>query len=157
MKRTITCLIVLLVGLISGCRHTGPSFMPEKNATVLTAEAGVFMVLLHGSDALPGLGKTRKGEFQSGIMCDSSPQPGFPFNANLRAVMKDEPGVIYYFVVTKPHPGARWSVTNAWKDGNGARETLPLPALEAQAAANAELLNRKARDAATNKKAASPR
>lgn len=148
MKIPIAALAVLLA--VVGCR-TEPALKPENNATVmLTAEAGVFMAVLKEQGGVPGIAPSQHGNLEGGIVGDPNPQPAFPFEARVGAVMADNPGTTYGFVVTKETEASPWTITKAWKRAGGVTTDLQIPSAAVQSAANAELSRRKERQGIAN-------
>ncbi|HBA83638.1 MAG TPA: hypothetical protein DCZ95_06040 [Verrucomicrobia bacterium] len=141
MKTLIACMAGIMA--ISGCAKQ-PASTPEQNASVmLTADAAIFMAILKDTGGFPEIAATRKGNLQSGMMCDLKPAREYPFNTFFRSVMEDAPDTTYGFIVNKESPLSPWVLSKVWKETNGERTDMALPSADMQAKANAELQRRK--------------
>ena len=141
MKTLIACVAVIMA--ISGCSTQSASTLEHNASVMLTAEAAVFMSILKDAGGFPEIATTRKGNLQSGMMCDPKPVPEYPFNTSFRSVMDDAPDTTYGFIVNKESPLSPWVLSKAWKETNGENTDLALPSADIQTKANAELLLRK--------------
>ena len=145
-RKMIKIFITCLAGVFLSCGYTQaePVFEPEKNTTVmLTAEAAVFMSILKEGGNIPGIPADRKGNLQSGMMCDPQTEPTFTLNAPLRGIFNDTPDTFYEYIVTKETENAPWRITSAWENTKGTKTELALPSEEVQNSANIDILRRK--------------
>lgn len=141
MKTLIACVAGLMA--ISGCSTQSASTLEQNASVMLTAEAAVFMSILKDTGGFPEIATTRKGNLQSGMMCDPKSVPEYPFITSFRSVMEDAPDTTYGFIVNKESPLSPWVLSKAWKETHGEKTDLTLPSADMQTKANAELLRRK--------------
>ena len=74
---------------------------------------------------------------------DTPPEsPRYPRETSVRVEPETDPGVSYRYTIRKESPESPWEITKAWKtdeSGNTLADSLPIPSIEAQKAANEEM------------------